>query len=68
MNRDNLRKVAVYDDINKNSSEGRKVLYEAYFHQVVIKQFNDCSIILALIELEDGSLVTERLENFKFIS
>ena len=68
MNRDNLRKVAVYDDINKNSSEGRKVLYEAYFHQVVIKPFNDCSIILALIELEDGSLTTERLENFKFIS
>lgn len=68
MNRDNLRKVAVYDDINKNSSEGRKVLYEAYFHQVISKVVQDCSIILALIELEDGSLVTERLENFKFIS
>jgi homoserine kinase len=68
MNRDNLRKVVVYDDINRNSSEGRKVLYEAYFHQIVVKVVQDCSIILALIELEDGTLTTERLENFKFIS
>lgn len=63
MNRDNLRKVEVFDN-NQN------IEFTGYFHEY----FNQvCSLdprtyLKAIIELESGELITRSISNIKFIS
>lgn len=62
MNRDNLRKVEVLDDMNQ-------VKYTAYFHQFYKDvQWNGASRPYAILELENGEVQMISLSSIRFIS
>ena len=62
MNRDNLRKVEVFGYRNE-------VEYTAYFQGFYTKTYyNNSNELKAIVELEDGEIITAPISNVRFIS
>lgn len=63
MNRDDLRKVDVSDD---NQNVEHTGYFHGYFTQTYSLDARNC--LKAIVELENGELITSPINNVKFIS
>ena len=61
MDRENLRKVEVLN-------ADRQVKYIAYFHQIYTHTYDTRCFVNAVLELENGEMITESISSIRFIN